>query len=412
MTRTRDGALKSSGQSHEAPRMVAERDATCSYCGDEARGGKHVGYDAFISYSHAADGQLAPAVQAALQRMARPWWKKRALQVFRDETGLAVDPHMWQSIKAVLNSSEWFVLFASPEAANSAWVNLEIEEWLRSKPAERILPVLTGGEAAWDPRRTDFAECSTAIPAALRHRFREEPRHLDLRWARSETDLDLRHSRFRDAIANLAAPMHGMRKDEFESEDVRIHRRAMRLARAGVMSLLVFAAVAVIGVVLALGYASRANAAAARERRSAENARLARQEADRQSRNALVSARVARSAEEAAKNEADSARRAELQTAVEAATAEQARQRAQNEANHASLSEAQARIGCGRTSKGRDPKSERGSSATCHRGLEARRRQPAGSYQGNGGDRRRTNIHRGRLRDRCAFGERGVGPAR
>ena len=30
-------------------------------------------YDAFVSYSHAADGRLAPAVQTGLQRLARPW---------------------------------------------------------------------------------------------------------------------------------------------------------------------------------------------------------------------------------------------------------------------------------------------------------------------------------------------------
>jgi len=30
-------------------------------------------YNAFVSYSHAADGRLAPAVQTGLQRLARPW---------------------------------------------------------------------------------------------------------------------------------------------------------------------------------------------------------------------------------------------------------------------------------------------------------------------------------------------------
>ncbi len=34
-------------------------------------------YDGFISYSHAADGLLAPRLQSALQRFAKPWWKRR-----------------------------------------------------------------------------------------------------------------------------------------------------------------------------------------------------------------------------------------------------------------------------------------------------------------------------------------------
>ncbi len=30
-------------------------------------------YNAFISYSHAADGRMATALQAALERFAKPW---------------------------------------------------------------------------------------------------------------------------------------------------------------------------------------------------------------------------------------------------------------------------------------------------------------------------------------------------
>ena len=55
-------------------------------------------YDAFISYSHAADGLLAPRLQAGLQRFAKPWWKRRALRVFRDESSLSANPHLWSSI--------------------------------------------------------------------------------------------------------------------------------------------------------------------------------------------------------------------------------------------------------------------------------------------------------------------------
>jgi hypothetical protein len=41
-------------------------------------------YDAFISCSHAADGRLAPAIQRALHRLARPWYKARAIWDNRD----------------------------------------------------------------------------------------------------------------------------------------------------------------------------------------------------------------------------------------------------------------------------------------------------------------------------------------
>ncbi len=46
-------------------------------------------YDAFISYSHALDGSLARALQTGLERFAKPWYRPRALRVFRDTTNLA-----------------------------------------------------------------------------------------------------------------------------------------------------------------------------------------------------------------------------------------------------------------------------------------------------------------------------------
>jgi hypothetical protein len=60
-------------------------------------------YDGFISYSHAADDLLAPRLQAGLQRFAKPWWKRRAVRMFRDESSLAANPHLWSSITEALD---------------------------------------------------------------------------------------------------------------------------------------------------------------------------------------------------------------------------------------------------------------------------------------------------------------------
>ncbi len=79
-------------------------------------------YAAFISYSHSAAGAFAPALQDGLQRLAKPWNQRRALEVFRDQTGLAPSPSLWPSICGALDGSQWFVLLASPEAAAlSGW---------------------------------------------------------------------------------------------------------------------------------------------------------------------------------------------------------------------------------------------------------------------------------------------------
>ena len=79
-------------------------------------------YDAFISYSHAADGQLAPALQGALHRFAKPWHRRRALHVFRDQTSLGLTPELWPEIERALAASRYFLLLASPKAAASHWV--------------------------------------------------------------------------------------------------------------------------------------------------------------------------------------------------------------------------------------------------------------------------------------------------
>src|SRR5438045_3567716 len=155
-------------------------------------------FDAFISYSHAADGLLAPRLQDGLQRFAKPWWRRRSLHVFRDETGLSANPGLWTSITAALDESDYFVLLASPEAADSAWVNREIEYWRAHKDPSHILPVVTDGEWTWDQKATAFAVASTAVPVALAGAFAEEPRHIDMRWARADDQLDLRNGRFRD----------------------------------------------------------------------------------------------------------------------------------------------------------------------------------------------------------------------
>lgn len=215
-------------------------------------------YDAFISYSHAADGRLAPALQKALQRLAKPWYRRRSLEIFRDETGLSVDPHLWGAIVKALDDSEWFVLLTSPLAAQSEWVNREIEHWKANRSVDRMLPVVTDGHWEWDAAAGDFTADSDAVPPALHGVFTDEPRHLDLRWARDEKQLDLNHSRFRNAVAEVAAPLHGRSKDEIEGEDVRQHRRTVRIAWSAAGTLAVLTAAAVVAGSLAVVNAQRA----------------------------------------------------------------------------------------------------------------------------------------------------------
>ena len=56
-------------------------------------------YDAFISYSHAKDKPIASALQSVIQRLGKPWYRRRALRVFRDDTSLSATPSLWPSIE-------------------------------------------------------------------------------------------------------------------------------------------------------------------------------------------------------------------------------------------------------------------------------------------------------------------------
>ncbi len=198
-------------------------------------------YKAFISYSHAADGRLAPALQSALHRFAKPWYRLRAMRVFRDKTNLAANPGLWSTIQAALDESEFFLLLASPESASSKWVRKEVDYWLQTKSPERFLIVLTDGSFVWEDKaeNPDTGRTASALPPELVGRFKEEPLIVDLSWAKRRENLSLRDSEFRNAALDLAATLHGKPKDELGGEDVRQHRKTVRLAwSAGIILLL------------------------------------------------------------------------------------------------------------------------------------------------------------------------------
>lgn len=190
------------------------------------KGSEQFAYRAFISYSHATDGKLAPALQSALHHFAKPWYRLRAMRTFRDKTSLAMTPELWPSIEKALGESEYFLLLASPQAAQSQWVQQEVAWWLQHRTADRFFIVLTDGDLSWDRATADFNwTTTTALPMNLQGRFKNEPLYVDLRWARSEEKLSLRHSQFRATILDIAAPLHGKPKDELDGEDVREYRK-------------------------------------------------------------------------------------------------------------------------------------------------------------------------------------------
>src|SRR3984957_1773393 len=219
-------------------------------------------YGAFISYSHAASADLASGLQKWLETYAKPWWRRRAIDVFRDETDLAAAPALWSRIADALDQSSHFILLASPEAAQSKWIKREIRYWLGDSNAsalngpdldapmsnpkpERVatlLIALTGGDINWDEKAGkagDFDWSKTsALPRQLSGVFSEEPQWVDLKTIVEREHLRASLSRsnaeFMRAVAQLAAPIRGISDfSRLVSEDYRQYRRTIRSAWGG-----------------------------------------------------------------------------------------------------------------------------------------------------------------------------------
>lgn len=204
-------------------------------------------YNAFISYSHAADDKFAPSLQDALQKFAKPWYKKRNLEIFRDESTLSASPHLWSNITKAIDEAEYFILLASSESEKSKWVNKEVEYWVEHKSIDNLVIALTEGEIKWDDENKCFLEPdNNSLPSLLDDKFNDEPFHIDFRKSKTEKDLSLDNPIFKKEILRLAAKLHGKSPNDLASEEVTIHRRMMFIRNGAIGLLILLLIVSVI----------------------------------------------------------------------------------------------------------------------------------------------------------------------
>ncbi len=110
-------------------------------------------YTAFISYRHArVDSRVAAEVQRSLERfhipvaVRRKTGVKSLAPVFRDKEELPVTAEISGDIGDALAHSSHLIVICSPRTAVSAWVQREIEAFLKTHPIEDVLTVLAEGE--------------------------------------------------------------------------------------------------------------------------------------------------------------------------------------------------------------------------------------------------------------------------
>lgn len=127
-------------------------------------------YRAFLSYSR-ADDSLAHWLHRALEayrtskslvgKYGHPLPRKLS-PIFRDRTDLNSGGELSEKIKAALADSDALIVLCSPAAAQSVWVNREVEAFLALGRKDRIFPVIASG----NPNSSDpNTEC---FPPALR----------------------------------------------------------------------------------------------------------------------------------------------------------------------------------------------------------------------------------------------------
>src|SRR5213593_2048550 len=86
-------------------------------------------YDGFLSYSWAGDKQVATVVQSAIQRFLCPWYRGRAKTIFRDLECLPAGSSLEAELLTRLDRSQHLLVLASPSAAHSRGMEMEVKHW-------------------------------------------------------------------------------------------------------------------------------------------------------------------------------------------------------------------------------------------------------------------------------------------
>ncbi|MEZ6032010.1 MAG: TIR domain-containing protein [Planctomycetaceae bacterium] len=205
-------------------------------------------YDAFISYSHKADSELAKVLQVRLERWARPWFAARTAKLFRDQVSLTATPHLWTTIAASLDNSEYLILLASTDSAKSEWVPKEVCYWVTGGKSDdpkgfqsnqvikdrvdRLMIVLTEGQIEWSHAEEDFDWSLTSALHPVLRKLPWQPLWSDLRWARGmkatkiETD-----ERFTEPVLKLLSPIRGKSPQELLDANDKEQKKAVTLFR-------------------------------------------------------------------------------------------------------------------------------------------------------------------------------------
>ncbi|MCO8277697.1 TIR domain-containing protein [Actinoplanes sp. TRM 88003] len=107
--------------------------------------GRSYAYDAFLSYSHGPDAQLAARLQRRIALAGLPSYRPARRRVFRDVTEMAFSPDLRSAIDAALRDSRWLVVVASTRSLDSEWVRAEVALWRAERSPQHMVIVDVDG---------------------------------------------------------------------------------------------------------------------------------------------------------------------------------------------------------------------------------------------------------------------------
>jgi len=161
-------------------------------------------YHAFLSYAH-EDKETVEWLHKLLSVFWVPWKGRR--RIFFDRESLPADGGLSAKLTNALKDSSFLIVCCSIHSVESRWVNLEVIEFLKTHPAEKVLACLVGPKTAGP----------FAIPQAvqsLQERLKDDLFKPDLRDDPEKLKGRERKAATREALA-LLAPLVGLAgKDE------------------------------------------------------------------------------------------------------------------------------------------------------------------------------------------------------
>lgn len=161
------------------------------------------------------------------------------MKIFRDEKHMKPDISLPKLIREGLEQSEYLIFLAEKAAAESSWCGQELEIWCGElQRTDRLLICLINDEIAIDGTNGIHWVETTALPALLRQHLSSVPLYLDLRWAKTSTDTDLQHPKYRHEINALASRLRGVNPEDLNDEEILVFRRNIRVRNGAIAVLL------------------------------------------------------------------------------------------------------------------------------------------------------------------------------